>query len=77
MSCFSRVPEDEQFWRGFDIGRITRRRILAMDDLEAKLISARALRQKGFFSGPIVAHAYCKKPTRGNRSARRGPIAPT
>jgi predicted Kef-type K+ transport protein len=47
--------EDSNFWRGFDLGRI-KAAILAMDDLEAKLIAARALRQRGF-SGPIVAHA--------------------
>ncbi|WP_420409676.1 cation:proton antiporter [Hoeflea sp.] len=47
--------EDSNFWQGCDFGRI-RAAILAMDDLEAKLIAARSLRQRGF-AGPIVSHA--------------------
>ena len=47
--------EDSNFWRSCDLGGI-RAAILAMDDLEAKLIAARSLRQRGF-TGPIVAHA--------------------
>jgi predicted Kef-type K+ transport protein len=47
--------EDSNFWRSCDLGGI-RAAILAMDDLEAKLIAARSLRQRGF-AGPIVAHA--------------------
>lgn len=47
--------EDSNFWRTCKLSRI-KAAILAMDDLEAKLIAARSLRQRGF-SGPIVAHA--------------------
>jgi predicted Kef-type K+ transport protein len=47
--------EDSNFWRSCNFGGI-RAAILAMDDLEAKLIAARSLRQRGF-TGPIVAHA--------------------
>jgi predicted Kef-type K+ transport protein len=47
--------EDSNFWRSCDLGRI-KAAILAMDDIEAKLIAARSLRQRGF-EGPIVAHA--------------------
>jgi voltage-gated potassium channel Kch len=47
--------EDSNFWRSCDLGGI-RAAILAMDDLEAKLIAARSLRQRGL-AGPIVAHA--------------------
>ena len=47
--------EDSNFWRSCDLGAI-RAAILAMDDLEAKLIAARSLRQRGF-TGPIVSHA--------------------
>ena len=47
--------EDTDFWRSVDLGRLEVA-VLAMDDLEAKLIAARKLRQRGF-EGPIVAHA--------------------
>ncbi|MFW5927313.1 MAG: cation:proton antiporter [Wenzhouxiangella sp.] len=47
--------EDTDFWRSVDIGSL-RVVILAMDDLEAKLIAARKLRGRGF-SGPIVSQA--------------------
>lgn len=47
--------EDSNFWRSCDLGKI-KAAILAMDDLEAKLIAARSLRQRGF-KGPIVSHA--------------------
>ena len=47
--------EDSNFWRGVDLGRIEAA-ILAMDDLEAKLIAARMLRRRGF-QGPIITHA--------------------
>ncbi|MHA7852540.1 cation:proton antiporter domain-containing protein [Roseovarius sp.] len=47
--------EDSNFWRSCSLGQI-KAAILAMDDLEAKLIAARSLRQRGF-TGPIVAHA--------------------
>ncbi len=47
--------EDSNFWRSCNLGHI-KAAILAMDDLEAKLIAARSLRQRGF-TGPIVAHA--------------------
>ena len=47
--------EDSNFWNSVDLGRI-RAAVLAMDDLEAKLIAARMLREKGF-TGPVVSHA--------------------
>ena len=47
--------EDSNFWNSVDLGKI-RAAVLAMDDLEAKLIAARMLRKKGF-EGPIVSHA--------------------
>jgi predicted Kef-type K+ transport protein len=47
--------EDSNFWNGVDLTPI-RAAILAMDDIEAKLISARTLRARGF-DGPIVSHA--------------------
>lgn len=47
--------EDSNFWQSCKLGQI-KGAILAMDDLEAKLIAARSLRQRGF-TGPIVAHA--------------------
>ncbi len=47
--------EDADFWRSVDLGRLEVA-VLAMDDLEAKLIAARKLRQRAF-AGPIVAHA--------------------
>ncbi len=47
--------EDSNFWSGVTLSGI-RAVILAMDDLEAKLIAARTLRRKGF-TGPIVSHA--------------------
>ena len=48
--------EDSNFWNGVKLDRI-RAAVLAMDDLEAKLIAARTLRLKGF-EGPIVSHAF-------------------
>ncbi|MEM6481388.1 MAG: cation:proton antiporter family protein [Pseudomonadota bacterium] len=47
--------EDSNFWKTVDLGSI-RAAVLAMDDLEAKLIAARMLRKKGF-KGSIVSHA--------------------
>lgn len=47
--------EDSNFWRSCNLGKI-KAAILAMDDIEAKLIAARSLRERGFV-GPIVAHA--------------------
>ncbi len=47
--------EDSQFWRSVDLGRV-RAAVLAMGDLEAKLIATRSLRARGF-RGPIIAHA--------------------
>ena len=47
--------EDSNFWNGVDLKRI-KAAVLAMDDLEAKLIAARTLRAKGF-QAPIVSHA--------------------
>lgn len=47
--------EDTDFWRSVRLDSL-QVVILAMDDLEAKLIAARKLREKGF-EGPIIAHA--------------------
>jgi predicted Kef-type K+ transport protein len=47
--------EDSNFWNGVNLERI-KAAVLAMDDLEAKLIASRILRAKGF-KGPIVSHA--------------------
>ncbi|TQV74389.1 cation:proton antiporter family protein [Denitrobaculum tricleocarpae] len=47
--------EDSSFWSGVQLHRIEAA-ILAMDDIEAKLISVRTLRARGF-SGPIISHA--------------------
>lgn len=47
--------EDANFWHGVDITGIEAV-VLAMDDIESKLISARSLRALGF-KGPIVSHA--------------------
>jgi Trk K+ transport system NAD-binding subunit len=47
--------EDSNFWRGVNLSSI-QAVILAMDDLEAKLISARTIRRRGF-QGPIISHA--------------------
>ncbi|MEO0978280.1 MAG: cation:proton antiporter [Pseudomonadota bacterium] len=47
--------EDSNFWHGVDLTGISAA-VLAMDDLEAKLIAARMLRSCGF-SGTIVSHA--------------------
>lgn len=47
--------EDSNFWAGVKLGRV-KAAVLAMNDLEAKVIAARTLRSKGF-EGPIVGHA--------------------
>jgi len=47
--------EDANFWRGVDIAGVEAV-VLAMDDIESKLIAARSLRTLGF-RGPIVSHA--------------------
>ncbi len=47
--------EDSNFWNGVNLSKI-KAAVLAMNDLEAKLIAARTLRAKGF-EGPIVSHA--------------------
>lgn len=47
--------EDANFWHGVDVSGIEAV-VLAMDDIESKLISARSLRALGF-EGPIVSHA--------------------
>lgn len=47
--------EDSNFWNNVSLEQIEAA-VLAMDDLEAKLISARTLRSEGF-TGPIVSHA--------------------
>ncbi len=54
-NVFFADAEDCDFWRTCKLGQV-KAAILAMDDLEAKLIAARSLRQRGF-TGPIVAHA--------------------
>ena len=47
--------EDVNFWNNVELDRIEAA-VLAMDDIEAKLISARTLRARGF-TGPIIGHA--------------------
>ncbi len=47
--------EDQGLWRDVDLSGI-RATVLAMDDIEAKVIASRMLRRRGFV-GPIVAHA--------------------
>ncbi len=47
--------EDSNFWNAVKLDRIAAA-VLAMDDIEAKLIAARTLRRRGF-TGPIVSHA--------------------
>ena len=47
--------EDSNFWRNCNLSRI-RVALLAMDDIEAKVIAARSLRNRGF-SGLIISHA--------------------
>ena len=47
--------EDSSFWSSVKLRNI-HAAILAMDDIEAKLIAARTLRAKGF-EGPIISHA--------------------
>lgn len=47
--------EDSHFWSGVKLDGINAA-ILAMDDIEAKVIAARTLRSRGF-EGPIVSHA--------------------
>ena len=47
--------EDSNFWSNVELGTIEAA-LLAMDDIEAKLIAARTLRARGF-TGPIVSHA--------------------
>jgi len=47
--------EDANFWHGVDIGGLEAA-VLAMDDIESKLIAARSLRALGF-TGPVVSHA--------------------
>jgi len=47
--------EDSNFWNGVNLEGIEAA-VLAMDDIEAKLIAARTLRARGF-EGPVVSHA--------------------
>ncbi|MEM8646143.1 MAG: cation:proton antiporter family protein [Pseudomonadota bacterium] len=47
--------EDINFWNSVDLSQIEAA-VLAMDDIEAKLIAARTLRAQNF-TGPIVSHA--------------------
>ena len=46
--------EDSNFWRSVKLERI-KAAVLALGDLEAKLIAVRSLRARGF-TGPIIAH---------------------
>ena len=46
---------DRDFWRHVDLTGL-RAAVLAMDDVDAKVMAARSLRARGF-AGPIVAHA--------------------
>jgi predicted Kef-type K+ transport protein len=54
-NVFFADAEDSNFWHSCDLSRI-KAAILAMDDIESKLIAARSLRQSGF-SGPVVSQA--------------------
>jgi Trk K+ transport system NAD-binding subunit len=54
-NVFFADAEDVNFWGGVDLTRIESA-ILAMDDIEAKLISARMLRRRGF-TAPIISHS--------------------
>lgn len=47
--------EDSSFWSAVELSHI-KAAVLAMDDIEAKLIAVRTLRSRGF-TGPIVSHA--------------------
>ncbi len=47
--------EDSNFWNSVELGGIEAA-VLALDDIEAKLIAARTLRARGF-TGPIVSQA--------------------
>ncbi|MEM7426117.1 MAG: cation:proton antiporter family protein [Pseudomonadota bacterium] len=47
--------EDGNFWNGAGLGKM-KAAVLAMDDVEAKLAAAQALRTRGF-TGPIISHA--------------------
>jgi predicted Kef-type K+ transport protein len=47
--------EDNNLWRGISLEKI-KAVILAMDDVEAKLIATKMLRKQGF-GGPIISHA--------------------
>lgn len=47
--------EDGDFWQAVDLSRL-RAAVMAMDDVESKLIAVRELRRRGF-RGPIVSHA--------------------
>jgi predicted Kef-type K+ transport protein len=47
--------EDSNFWNGIKLDQI-KAAVLAMNDVEAKVIAARSLRARGF-TGPIVGHA--------------------
>ena len=47
--------EDSNFWNNVNLDTIEAA-VLAMDDIEAKLIAARTLRAQGF-TGPVVSHA--------------------
>jgi predicted Kef-type K+ transport protein len=54
-NVFFADAEDSNFWLRLDLTRVEAA-ILAMDDIEAKLIAARMLRRGGF-RGPIISHS--------------------
>lgn len=54
-NAFFADAEDSHFWRSLDLGTV-RAVVLAMDDVEAKVIAARSLRQMGF-EGPLISQA--------------------
>ena len=53
-NAFFADAEDSQFWQSINLSKI-KVVILALDDIEAKLISARMLKKRSF-QGPIISH---------------------
>lgn len=55
FNIFYADAEDQVFWQGLDFGTV-RAVILSMNDVEAKMIAAKKLRQAGF-NGEVVSHS--------------------
>jgi len=66
-NVFFTDAEDSNFWRGLKLDDIAAA-VLAMDDIEAKLIATRMLRERGF-AGPIVSHALFEEHVQRIRDA--------